>query len=75
MKTRMWPYGARKLGKIVAVQGRNLVVIDKDAEGYVLMDCDTDGIREGDDGTLVFRQGGPTGGHWHFEPDPKGVSR
>lgn len=82
MTTRSWPYGTRKTVRIKdIVRARTIaaVVCADEAEpssAYALLDrLDRLNVRTGDRRTIVFTRGGPTGGHWAFEPlNPGGAS-
>lgn len=71
MLTRTWPYGTTKPVQILSVSVTRFARIvtcaelDGDREGFVLMGGSHDQAKEG--GTIVFCQGGPTGGYWRYE--------
>lgn len=80
MQTRTWPYGTRKPVEVIQVfrDLKKTVLMCQDTapapgvkpEGYVCMyaGCVYPGVGIGDRGTLVFTEGGPTGGYWAYEP-------
>jgi hypothetical protein len=61
-------------GKVIEINGGVFLIEDQNNEGHVLAfgACDPDS-KEGDEGTLTFTKGGPTGGYWKFERDKKRV--
>lgn len=69
MKTRTWPYGTRK-EVVIEVIRRGVIFCFDAEEAYVLIGH---GLpisqlpNVGDRRTIVFTQGGPTGGHWRLE--------
>lgn len=76
MDERTWPYGtqlrakvlertkATHAGKVVDM----LVLQDRNGEGHIILGTSLHG-EAGESGTLVFTQGGPSGGYWKFTPD------
>jgi hypothetical protein len=69
MNTRTWPYGTKRKAKVV--DSNYVVLVLEDAENkeeaYVLVNPGTV-YAPGTEGELTFTKGGPTGGHWEFEP-------
>ncbi len=82
MKTRTWKYGSTLRGKVIEggilnspshVKWQAHLIQDQNGEGHVLINGAFDPeAKEGDEGTLTFTKGGPTGGYWKFQ---KGKAR
>lgn len=73
MIARTWEYGTEinaKVEKIVTNHPHTVVLTDEHGEGHILIgtSCVRAGICEGDEVTLVFIKGGPTGGYWKIKP-------
>lgn len=78
MQTRTWPYGTRKSCEVMDVvrSGNTVGLIchaddDPADEAHVCIfnrkdTPEADTAKPKDRGTLVFTQGGPTGGYWRF---------
>lgn len=69
MKTRTWPYGTRKEVKIRSATG-NLIIGEDGLEAFALIGHGLKGDQlpsVGSFRTIVFTQGGPTGGYWKLE--------
>ena len=76
VQTKTWPYGTTLRGtvfvaKITSQHSKTAqLVIDERNEGHVLVGNAADfSAVQGDDGTLTFTKGGPTGGYWKFIKD------
>jgi hypothetical protein len=73
-----WPYGTRKpcLVQNVITNGTAGAIVctvpDEPGAAYVLVGNATPLISEGDTGEIVFREGGATGGYWHYEATKQG---
>ena len=71
LPVRQIAFGTRHRVMVVYVAPRILVCVDWDTqerEGYVLVDVDTTGVVQNDEGFLTFEPGGPMGGHWAYRP-------
>jgi hypothetical protein len=81
MHKRTWPYGTRKRVQVLSVSttrfGRVVACaeLDGEREGFILMGGSPDVAKEGDVGTIVFCQGGPTGGYWRYEADKTATAK
>lgn len=78
MLSRTWAYGTTKRAKILdRFETRGgfelLIAIDSDNEGHVLFGTHSSG-EKGDEGRIVFTQGGPAGGYWKFHADAKAAA-
>lgn len=81
---RTWPYGTRKNVTVLhwiggPVACALVVQADDDpiAEVHCLLGEPRDfppRVRAGERGTITFTRGGPTGGHWRYEPLDAGVA-
>jgi hypothetical protein len=71
MITKTWPYGTKRRGKVVAIEGPLQCIEGEDREGYIqqINFSGDPSAKEGDWGTLTFTKGGPTGGFWKFAKD------
>lgn len=80
MNTRTWPYGTTRRGtvRLARVQhptepaaGEAQLILDDQREMHVCVgrDCADFTAKDGDEGTLTFTKGGPTGGYWKFTKD------
>lgn len=74
---RTWPYGTKRRARVlerstakVGGQTVRVMVLEeldrKEAHVLVGNECCDAGANRGDEGTLTFTQGGPTGGYWKF---------
>ncbi len=73
---RTWPYGTKHRGRVLRTekQGNTSAQFVEDLtakrEGHILVGSAGDRTaNDGDEGDLVFMQGGPTGGYWKFTKD------
>ena len=78
VQTKTWPYGTTLRGvvfvaRITSQHSKSAqLIIDKTNEGHVLIGSAADfTAKDGDEGTLTFTKGGPTGGYWKFVKDKK----
>ena len=76
---KTWPYGTKRRGTVQSIDYYEQqlrcrpiqLILDDQNEGHVLVGavaCDTT-AKAGYVGTLVFTEGGPTGGFWKFTAD------
>jgi len=64
---RTWPYGTRKTVTVRQIVGVWVVCFEREStEHFALTGVDHAGVSAGDERTIEFREGGPTGGHWDF---------
>ena len=77
MNTRTWPYGTRRVCKVlednprVVREGKapvSILVVEDDAnEAHIIIDGARDvAIAANATGEIVFTKGGPMGGYWKF---------
>jgi hypothetical protein len=67
MNKRTWPYGTRKTGKVVdmgVLKTAIVIIAGDDGEGYILTGVLPDVCFRGQQVTIEFTEGGPTGGYW-----------
>ena len=76
MKTRIWPYGTRKTGKVIEVirwADLMIIVFIEDGPAPEAFACvyraGTVDATEGEEGTITFKEGGPTGAFWDYSPN------
>lgn len=74
MSTRTWPYGTVKPVTVhetgTFANGFKWLVCqenDPPREGFLLAGGVGSPARKGQRGKITFVEGGPTGGHWHYE--------
>lgn len=72
MQTRTWPYGTVKTGVVINVEpykDHEIVAFkdDESNDGFILVDKPQGAVKD-QRGTITFTKGGPTGGHWKYQP-------
>lgn len=82
MNTATWAYGTTRRGKVLIARWRPEGLPSKASTGQLIQDDQGEGhicvgdacadltANDGDEGTLTFTEGGPTGGYWKFRKDP-----
>jgi hypothetical protein len=71
---KTWPYGTTKSIKIIEDATDMMIVAfePETKEGFIILGHTIKELPRKDDvGTIVFEQGGPTGGHWQYYPSTK----
>ena len=67
---RQFNYGERRKAKCLAASPATQVVVDEIGEMHLLVCGANDpAATNGDEGFLIFVQGGITGGYWKFQRD------
>jgi hypothetical protein len=77
MLERTWPYGTTKRVRVLTREiipfqnglAESLVVAELESSEAFILIGNKAAAGPGDLGTITFREGGPTGGYWDFEPD------
>lgn len=70
-RLRTWPYGTKKRVTVLDAPHQSVLVVSDGDEGFVLIDAIPANVNKGDTGVITYTDGGPLGGYWHFQPDPK----
>ncbi len=72
VRLRTWPYGTRRkvtVVKVAATSSGQVVMCSDDlmkGEGYILIQEPDQSVAAGQQRTIEFLRGGPTGGYWAF---------
>jgi hypothetical protein len=80
MHLRTWPYGTKYEVRVLRkdsaiVDGKRVHVTALSNlelnEAFVLIEDQENPANVGEFGVITFTRGGPTGGHWKYEPKPR----